>query len=155
MKGEIKMTNKEKYPNTDDAIKAFKKHNKCCDCGCTFEEWLKKDAAPSNLGKSIAGVMLGSLLLDRLVVGVRRAAEDEANGKSKPDKPSDGDELTGIECPVCHGKNTKVAMGRYEPYFCCRECDTIIMKDGINFDMSIADFRSFIADLCKKNCKKD
>ena len=153
------MTNKEKYPNTDDAIKAFNKHNKCCDCGCTFEEWLKKDAAPSNLGKSIAGVMLGSLLLGGLVVGVRCAAEDEANGKSKPDKPSDGDELTGIECPVCHGKNGEIDdVGFLGVTFVCKDCGIYLDRStrvtGKSLS-SVSDAKLFLADLCKKNCKKD
>ncbi len=153
------MTNKEKYPNTDDAIKAFKKHNECCDCGCTFEEWLKKDAVPSNLGKSIAGVMLGSLLLGGLVDGVRRAAEDEANGKSKPDKPSDGDELTGIECPVCHGKNGEIDdSGFMGVSFVCKDCGIFMDRSTrvTGKDLkSVSDAKLFLADLCKKNRKKD
>lgn len=153
------MTNKEKYPNTDDAIKAFKKHNKCCDCGCTFEEWLKKDAAPSNLGKSIVGVMLGYLPFGGLVVRLIFRGASDANGKSKPDKPSDGDEPTGIECPVCHGKNGEIDdVGFLGVTFVCKDCGIYLDRStrvtGKSLS-SVSDAKLFLADLCKKNCKKD
>lgn len=154
------MTNKEKYPNTDDALKAFAEHNKHCKCGCTFEEWLDREAAPSGIGKSIAGMIFGSLLLGELVDDLRRAAKDKAkaqsSGEPKSKKPSNNDELTGIECPICHGKNGKID-GMLVPSFTCPDCNSFI---GYNESSKVESprykdtFQSFIADLCKKNNAK-
>ena len=156
------MKNKDKYPNTDEAMAAYKKHRDEYKCDCTLEDWLDLDEEEMRrFNKKLKSAMMFSLFAGPLssLRAILKDAEEkhgkDCKDKAEPKKSSDNDELTGIECPICHSKNTKVAMGRFEPYFCCRECGALMMKDGINFDMSIADFRSFIADLCKKNCKKD
>ena len=155
------MKNKEKYPNTNDALKAFAEHNKHCNCGCTFEEWLDREDTPSGIGKSIAGMILGSLMLGELVDDLRRAAKEEASAKHsdpKPEKPS-VDKLTGVECPICHGKNATVQK-IICPFFECPDCGSYI---GITNSLSDKEpnlrndtkaFTSFIADLCTKNNAK-
>ena len=146
------MKNREKYPNTDDALKAFEKHNKVCDCGCSFEEWLDKED-PSLPNMAIAGVLLD------LLFGIVGAQDKPANKENK--EPSNDDKLADVECPICHGKNGKVKAGVFTPFFICPDCGSFV---GVNEDYSkkhrdlkssVETFKSFIADLCTKNLKKD
>ena len=145
------MKNREKYPNTDDALKAFEKHNKVCDCGCSFEEWLDKEA-PSKLN-IVAGVLLSSLFGE-----IIDAKDKPANKESE--KPSNDDELTNVECPICHSKNGKIDNDHFIPAFICPDCGAFVgvtkrITKGIASPVSLKDFKSFIADLCTKNSKKD
>jgi hypothetical protein len=140
------MKNREKYPNIDDALKAFEEHNKVCDCGCSFEEWLNKEA-PSKLN-IVAGVLLSSLFGE---------IKDKPADKES-EKPSNDDVLTNVECPICHCKNGKIDNGLFIPSFTCPDCGAYV---GINKKITkrgvptVSDFKSFIADLCTKNSKKD
>ena len=81
-------TNKEKYPNTDDAISAWKKHREECRCNCKFELWLKQPCdeeiekavkdMPRGLGLALAGLVAGSLVADAIKM------------RFKDEKPKDG-----------------------------------------------------------------
>ena len=145
------MKNREKYPNIDDALKAFEKHNKVCNCGCSFEEWLDKEN-PSLLNMGIAGILLGSLF-GEIVDGAKGKSADMEDEK----RSSDG-KITGVECPICHGKHGKFDDGLFIPFFTCPDCGAYV---GINeirekpTPLGLDGFKSFIADLCKKNNKKD
>jgi hypothetical protein len=144
------MKNREKYPNTDDALKAFKEHNKVCDCGCSFEEWLDKEA-PSGLNMAIAGVLLGSLFGE--IIGAKDKPADKES-----EKRSNDDELTDVECPICHGKNGIIDNRLFIPSFICPDCGAYV---GFNkaraktMPLGLDGFKSFLADLCTKNSKKD
>jgi len=144
------MKNREKYPNTDDALKAFEEHNKVCDCGCSFEEWLDKEN-PSSLNMAIAGLLLGSLFGE--IVGAKDKPADKES-----EKRSNDDVLTNVECPICHSKNGKINRGRFLPSFTCPDCNAFVGLSKKGFDLlphSFDGFKSFIADLCMKNSKKD
>ena len=146
------MKNREKYPNTDDALKAFEKHNKVCDCGCSFEEWLDKEN-PSLPNMAIAGILVSSLF------GQTIDAKDKPADKES-EKPSNDDILTNVECPICHGKNGEIDNGLFIPSFTCPDCGAYVgitkrITKGIASPVSLKDFKSFIADLCTKNIKKD
>lgn len=142
------MKNREKYPNTDDALKAFEEHNKVCDCGCSFEEWLDREDS-SGLNMAIVGVLLGSLLGE--VIGAKDKPADKENKE-----PSDDDKLTGVECPICHGKNGKIDNDLFIPSFDCPDCGAYISVGSKARDDALGTegFKSFIADLCTKNNAK-
>lgn len=147
------MKNREKYPNNDDALKAFEKHNKVCDCGCSFEEWLDKEN-PSLPNMAIAGILLGSLFGE--IIG---AKDKPANKENK--KPSNDDKPTGVECPICHCKNGEIDNSPFIPSFTCPDCGAFVgvgvagkITKGADSTISLENFKSFIADLCKKNNAK-
>ena len=143
------MKNREKYPNTEDALKAFEKHNKVCGCGCSFEEWLDKEA-PSVLNMAVAGVLLGSL--SGKIVGTKDKPADRES-----EKPSNDDVLTNVECPICHSKNGKIDGGMFLPSFTCPDCKAFVGVSRKGFGLlppSFEEFKSFMADLCTKNNAK-
>lgn len=144
------MKNREKYPNTDDALKAFEKHNKVCDCGCSFEEWLDKEN-PSLPNMAIAGILLGSLFGQ--TIGTKDKPADKENKG-----PSNDDELTDVECPFCHLKNGIIRSGMF-PDFYCPYCDLIIVKRSIvdrpSFTTNISTFKSWFDKLTVPAPKKD
>ena len=149
------MKNKEKYPNTDDALKAFAEHNKHCKCGCSFEEWLDMDDSPRmrDLGAAFAGMVAGSLLLGGLVDNIRNDAKGGNKPEEpKPEKPLDDKVITGVECPICHGTNGEIS-GFIEPMFWCNDCDVVISKRGMNPALKNTELSSLIAILCTKNKK--
>lgn len=153
------MKNREKYPNTDDALKAFEEHNKVCDCGCSFEEWLDKEN-PSLPNMAIAGILLGSLFGE--IVGAKDKPADNKPVDKESEKPSNDDVLTNVECPICHCKNGKIDNGLFIPSFTCPDCGAYVgvsdakkITKGADLTISLKSFKSFIADLCTKNNKKD
>lgn len=151
------MKNKEKYPNTDDALKAFAEHNKHCKCGCSFEVWLDMDDSPRmrKLGAAFAGMMAGSLILGGLVDSLGDAVKGgNKHEEPKPEKPLDDERITGVECPICHSKNGRIETCFVGSYFVCEDCKAFIDREVKSGKLkSIADSKSFIADLCTKNKK--
>jgi endogenous inhibitor of DNA gyrase (YacG/DUF329 family) len=149
------MKNREKYPNTDEALKAFEKHKKECNCDCTFETWLDvdEDKIDALLGASTFGP-----------VGLAAAFLAFSRAKSKAEKTTSAGveelskHITNVECPICHGKNGKIDSGLFIPSFSCPDCGAYV---GINKTsaktpfLGLDSFKSFIADLCTKNSKKD
>jgi hypothetical protein len=126
------MTNKEKYPNVDEAMKAFKEHKEEHGCNCSFEKWLITDE--EEVKKNFSEVMLASLLFATLF-------------KDKENAP-----INGVECPICHSKDGRIKNG-IEPGFICDSCGIFLSKDGINPRLSTSDFKEFLSELCKKNKK--
>ena len=126
------MTNREKYPNTDDALAAVKKHTEECKCDCTFDSWLKMlcdddikkavEDMPKGLGMALAGLLVGSLVADTI------KGHFKNEEKEKPE--ADGEKIDGIECPLCHKKNGKIA-GVLAPIFKCPDCNAVISSAGI------------------------
>lgn len=145
------MKNREKYTNTDDALKAYAEHNKRCKCGCTFEQWLDLDVSERYLLNSaeITDLIVGMMTINGLL---SKHGKDRG---SRTDRPSDGDEVLGAECPICHGRHGKIAKNTLEPCFTCPDCRVFIAKDGINPSMTVAEFRAFLANLASRNSKKD
>lgn len=149
------MKNREKYPNIDDALKAFKEHKKEHNCDCTFETWLDVDEDKINalLGASTFGP-----------VGLAAAFLAFGRAKSKAEKTTSAGieetikHITNVECPICHGKNGEIDNGLFIPSFICPDCGAYV---GINKAhaktpfLGLDSFKSFIADLCTKNSKKD
>lgn len=160
------MKNKDKYPNTDEAMAAYKKHRDEHKCDCTLEDWLNLDEEEMRrFNKKLKSAMMFSLFAGSLssLRAILKDAEEkhgkDCKDKAEPKKSSDNDELTGIECPVCHGKNGEIDdVGFMGVTFVCKDC-------GIYLDRStrvtgkalssVSDAKLFLADLCKKNCKKD
>lgn len=117
------MTNEEKYPKTEDALAAFRKHKEEHKCDCTFDSWMEmpcdeeikkaiKDM-PKGFGTSLVGIMVGTLVADALKKGLADTPKTVA------------DENAGIECPLCHKKNGKIG-GILTPVFKCPDCGAII-----------------------------
>lgn len=117
------MTNEEKYPKTEDALAAFKKHKEDCKCDCTFDSWLKMPCdddmkkaikeMPKGFGMALAGMLAGTLVADALKKGLADTPKTVA------------DENANIECPLCHKKNGKIG-GVFAPVFKCPDCGAII-----------------------------
>ena len=132
------MKNREKYPNTGDAVKAYEEHKKERNCDCTFEDWLDLDEdkikeAVGRLDSLFAASILGPIGLG-LLAGLKRRQDKDAkpkpdSEKSKPDEGNDG-ETKGVECPLCHGKNGRFRRGPLFVDFHCRDCDALIIKKG-------------------------
>ena len=129
------MTNEEKYPKTEDALAAWKKHREECKCGSTFHSWLKdpcdeeiekavKDM-PRGLGLALAGVLIGDLVTRT----IKRRFKDEK--KEKPE--ADDGKIDGIECQLCHKKNGKIG-GVLVPIFLCPDCGAVISNKEIKDD---------------------
>ncbi len=120
------MTNKEKYPNTDDALAAFRKHKEDCKCDCTFDAWLKMPCdddiekaikeMPKGFGMALAGLLAGTLVADALEKGLADTPKTVA------------DENADIECPLCHGKRGRID-GMIVNTFHCPDCGAIIGCD--------------------------
>ena len=139
-------TNKEKYPNTDDALAAWKKHREECKCDCKFESWLKQpcdeeieNAAkdmPRGLGLALAGLVACSLVADAI------------NGRFKDEKPKDGadGETDGLKCPLCGGEHVVIDNSFYTPSLECSDCKASIVKVGCK-DIKV--FRAWISGFAK------
>ena len=137
-------TNKEKYPNTDDALAAWKKHREECKCDCEFESWLKQPCdeeiekaakdMPRGLGLALAGLVACSLVADAI------------KGRFKDEKPKDGadGETDGVKCPLCGGEHGR--FGIVTPIFTCPDCDAVISKADC-FDSKT--FREWYSGLTK------
>ena len=116
------MTNEERYPKTEDALAAFRKHKEECKCDCTFDKWLKMPCdddmkkaikeTPKGLGVALAGILAGTLVADALEKGLA-------------DTPKTVAENADIECPLCHGKRGRID-GAIINSFHCPDCGAAI-----------------------------
>ena len=148
------MTNKEKYPNVDDAMKAFKEHKEKHGCDCAFEKWLDtdEDAIKREAKKFFSKSLFSSLLFG----AIYKDLTDETLPKINKDETS----TNGVECPICHSKEGHIKDGIF-PSFTCDSCGiylstkiTIPLSTKIpNLGLSTSDFKEFLSDLCKKNKK--
>lgn len=121
------MTNKEKYPKTEDVLAAFKKHKEDCKCDCAFDKWLKRPCdddiekaikeMPKGFGMALAGILAGSLVADALEKGLADTPKTVA------------DENADIECPLCHGKRGRID-GMIVNTFHCPDCGAMIGCDN-------------------------
>ena len=140
------MTNKEKYPNVDDAMKAFKEHKEKCGYDCTFEKWLDtdEDAIKREAKKFFSKSLFSSLLFGAIF--------KDLTNETLPKINKDETSINGVECPICHSKEGHIKDG-LEPVFICDSCGIFLSKRGINLGLSTSDFKEFLSDLCKKNKK--
>ena len=148
------MTNKEKYPNVDDAMKAFKEHKEKYGCDCTFEEWLGTDE--DEIKREEKKVFSKSLFSSLLFGAIFKDLTNEILPKTNKYETS----INGVECPICHSKEGHIKDGIL-PSFTCDSCGiylstkiTIPLSTKIpNLGLSTSDFKEFLGDLCKKNKK--
>lgn len=140
------MTNKEKYPNVDDAMKAFKEHKEKCGYDCTFEKWLDtdEDAIKREAKKFFSKLSFSSLLFGAIF--------KDLTNETLPKINKDETSINGVECPICHSKEGHIEDG-LKPIFICDSCGIFLSKRGINLGLSTSDFKEFLSDLCKKNKK--
>lgn len=95
------------------------------------------------------------LLFDK-IIGVKDKPSDKED-----EKRSNDNKLTNFECPICHCKNGEIRNGPFIPSFTCPDCGAYVgvgvagkITKGADSTISLENFRSFIADLCKKNNAK-
>lgn len=120
------MTNEEKYPKTEDALAAFKKHKEECKCDCAFDKWLKMPCdddiekaikeMPKGFGMALTGILAGTLVADALEKGLADTPKTVAN------------ENADIECPFCHGRRGRIG-GMIMNTFRCPDCGAMISCD--------------------------
>ena len=129
-------TNRERYPNTDDALAAFKKHKEDCKCDCTFDKWLKMPCE-DDFKKALGDMPIGMTLMGMLAASIfaNRKRDDES-----------GEAVDGIECPLCHKKNGKIA-GIFVPGFKCPDCGAVISNKEISDEGA---FRKWFSQFSKK-----
>ena len=145
------MTNKEKYPNVYDAMKAFKEHKEKHGCDCAFDEWLDtdEDAIKREAKKFFSKSLFSSLLFG----AIYKDLTDETLPKiNKPKINKDETSTNGVECPICHGKEGHIKDGIF-PSFTCDSCGIYLSTKITNLGLSTSDFKEFLSDLCKKNKK--
>ena len=140
------MTNKEKYPNVDDAMKAFKEHKEKHGCDCAFDEWLDtdEDAIKREAKKFFSKSLFSSLLFG----AIYKDLTDETLPKINKDETS----TNGVECPICHSKEGHIKDEIF-PSFTCDSCGIYLSTKIPNLGLSTSDFKEFLSDLCKKNKK--
>lgn len=137
-------TNKEKYPNTDEALAAWKNHREECKCDCKFESWLKQPCdeeikkyvkdMPKGVGVAIAGLFAG-LVVGNVLADLAEAAK-ERGPKGEPDDAKADDKRDGLKCPLCGGEHGEIG-GFFHPLFMCPDCHAAISKQGDNSEKSL------------------
>lgn len=123
------MTNKEKYPNTDDALKAFQDHKEKCKCDCTFEKWLDTDEEKD---KKEIKEMLKAALPMGIAAGFLGSILSDLKSKDKDIKPKD--EEAKADSPD-------------------NNCYATIHIDTTEIEIDESKFKELIAELRKKNKK--
>ena len=94
------MKNREKYPKTEDAVKAYEEHKKEHKCDCTFDDWLDTDEdAMKRLVSSFPGLIAGAILAPLFAQDMLK---DDAKRSTSSDS-SDGETGDLGKCPVCKG----------------------------------------------------
>lgn len=148
------MTNKEKYPNIDDAMKAFKDHKEKHGCDCTFEKWLDADEEEVKRGVEKIFTNILTLAITKTLMSDKGKPKhsEESTTETDPLEDKYWERRNNVECPICHGNNTYIR-GMIEPFFVCKDCDVVIGKTGINPDLTVPALESYIKELCKKNKK--
>ena len=97
------MKNREKFPKTDDAIKAYEIHKKECKCNCTFDEWLDtdEDAAKEEIASILAGLATGAIFAPLFIKDKLRDRKEEIDEQADVEVGNLG------KCPVCGGDKVK------------------------------------------------
>lgn len=149
------MTNKEKYPSIDDAMKAFKDYKEEHGCDCTFEKWLDTDEEEMKRGvkKMFANILTLSIIETLMSDKGKPKHSEESTSETDPLENKGWERRDNVECPICHGHNTYIIRGMFEPIFVCKDCDVTIRKSGLNLGLDVSALESHINNLCKKNKK--
>lgn len=138
------MTNKEKYPKTEDALAAFRKHKEEYKCDCTFDLWLKMPCDEEvRSGKAMMMVGLVGMALFN-------ALSKEIFGDKDKEAKSAGDDSDDIECPFCHKKNGSITQ-RYVCWtFECPDCGAHVSSDCPEIATNEDAFRKWFLQSNKK-----
>lgn len=146
-------TNKEKFPNTDDALAAWKKHREECKCDCKFESWLKQPCDEEikkyvkNMSEGMDGgsgeLVSAGLYTMKILIDLAEAVK-EREPKGKPDDAEADDKRDGLKCPLCGGEHGR--FGIMTPIFVCPDCGAVISKEDC-FDFE--KFREWYSGLTK------
>jgi len=115
------MTNEEKYPKTNDALAAFRKHKEECKCDCTFDKWMKMPC-DDDIKKAVGNMPIGMSIMGML------AASIFANRKKEKSEVVDG-----VECPLCHKKSGRIK-SIFAQRFVCPDCNAIVSNREIESD---------------------
>lgn len=115
------MTNEEKYPKTEDALAAFKKHKEERKCDCTFDKWLKMPC-DDEIKKAIGDMPVGMSIIGMLAASIFANRKDEKS-----------EAVDGVECPLCHKKNGRI-QGIFAQHFVCPDCKAIVTNREIESD---------------------
>lgn len=141
------MTNREKYPKTEDALKEY---NEYCELGkklgaskpCSFEKWLDKPVFEEyvenhikSLKDSPMGILFEILKIDASKI-INKGKEELL--ESTPEKKEAPEPIT---CPLCGSSETEIEVGQLFPQFYCHHCKAIVIyknaKGLIDLDISI------------------
>lgn len=125
------MTNKEKYPKTEDALKEYNEH---CEMGkkigisepISFEKWLDKQVLEEfveNRIKSLKDSPMGFLfeILNIDASSIINKGKEELL-KSTPEKKEAPEPIT---CPLCGSTETEIECGIH-PQFYCHHCKAVV-----------------------------
>lgn len=139
------MTNKEKYPKTEDALKEY---NEFCERGkkigisepISFEKWLDKQVFEEYLKNHIKslkdspmGFLFEVLKIDASSI-INKGKEQLL--KSTPEKKETSEKKENpepITCPLCGSSETEIR-AQLIPEFYCHHCNAIIIfskKNGL------------------------
>lgn len=146
------MTNKEKYPKTEDALKEY---NEYCEMGkkigisepISFEKWLDKQVFEEYLENRIKslkdspmGFLFEVLKIDASSI-INKSKEQLL--KSTPEKKETSEKKENpepITCPLCGSSETEIEVGLF-PQFHCHHCKAIVVyknaKGLIDEDITI------------------
>lgn len=140
------MTNKEKYPKTEDALKEYNEH---CEMGkkigvsepISFEKWLDKQVLEEIvenriklLKDSLMGFMFEALKIDASSIINK---DKEQLLKSTPEKKETSEKKETpepITCPLCGSSETEIEVGPPFPQFHCHHCKAVVVyKNAENY----------------------
>lgn len=126
------MTNREKYPKTEDALKEY---NEYCELGkqlgaskpCSFEKWLDKPVFEEyvenhikSLKDPLMGILFEVLKIDASSI-INKGKEELL--KSTPEKKEAPEPIT---CPLCGSSETEIEVGLF-PQFYCHHCQAVVV----------------------------
>ena len=118
------MTHKEKYPNTDDALKAFNEDRLAQLVGMPFEVWLKTEAPEhEDAPKGSTGHFLGKVV-ENLIDNIVTKKCDCPQCRAKREKRKRIIENLP-PCPFC-GKKITDFRTTFAPVFHCDECGAVV-----------------------------
>lgn len=135
------MKNREKYPNTEDALKAYEAHKKECKCDCTFDDWLDADEdAAGKFASRIAGIVAGALVAPLIIKDILKDVENKdpvpsapSNG-GEPAAPKDEGIPSSSFCPFCGSRELSIG-GMMVASVKCKNCGMIVTNSKHSFDL--------------------